>query len=264
MSTTRLLKGLDPEERNQLYYEPPSIHGKEDGPEYLIFMITGNPGFISFYEPFLSTLHTLLSSSSSRFYISGYSLAGFHASPTATGLATSSLVGLQGQIDHMERKLFKQVDALRRPGDSGSLSPKVILMGHSVGAYILLELIRQHRMRIDEGEKDFDLIGGILLFPTITHIAQSPLGVIYNVSLSLFPICTALISYMEAFLKTQQTIFQVPHFPHIASALVRLLFYLIPAAIVFKIVKILMRYPEHAARTSASLIKSPVAIRQAL
>jgi hypothetical protein len=86
-------------------------------------------------------------------------------------------------------------------------------MGHSVGAYILLELIRQHRMRIDEGEEDFDLIGGILLFPTITHIAQSPLGMIYNVSLPLRPICSALISYTEALSKNPTENFANPIFP---------------------------------------------------
>lgn len=181
MSAIRLLKESDLEDQNQLYYEPPSIHGNEDSQEFLIFMITGNPGLISYYEPFLSTLNTLLSSSASRFYISGYSLAGFHSSKRDLRGAQPSLIGLQEQIDHVEQKLFKQVYALRstRPGH---VCPKVILMGHSVGAYILLELIRQHRTRVEEGEEDFDLIGGILLFPTITHIAQSPQGMIYSVS----------------------------------------------------------------------------------
>lgn len=187
MSAIRLLHESQLEDRNQLYYEPPSIHGEEDSQEFLIFMITGNPGFISFYEPFLSTLNILLSSSASRFYISGYSLAGFHASEGDFRGASSSPIGLKGQVDYIEKKLFKQVNALRRSTGSRHTCPKVILMGHSVGAYILLELIRQHRMRvIDEGEEDFDLIGGILLFPTITHIAQSPQGMIYSVSFSFF------------------------------------------------------------------------------
>ena len=183
MSTTRLLNESNLEDQNQLYYESTPTHDKEDSQEeYLIFMITGNPGLISYYEPFLSTLNTLLSSSPSRFYISGYSLAGFNSSQKGLREGSSSLTGLQGQIDYVEQKLFKQVDALRRFIGRRQLCPKVILIGHSVGAYILLELIRQHRTRIDEGEKDFDLIGGILLFPTITHIAQSQQGMIYSVS----------------------------------------------------------------------------------
>lgn len=183
MSTTRLLNESDPEDQERLYYESTPCRDKEpDGHEYLIFMITGNPGLISYYEPFLSTLNTLLSSSPLRFHISGYSLAGFNSSQKDLQGDSSSLVGLQGQIDHVEQKLFEQVDALRHFSGGRQVCPKVILIGHSVGAYILLELIRQHQTKIDEGEKDFDLIGGILLFPTITHIAQSQQGMIYSVS----------------------------------------------------------------------------------
>lgn len=182
MSTTRLLDESDLEDQNQLYYESTPSHDKEGSQEFLIFMITGNPGLISYYEPFLSTLNTLLSSSPSKFYISGYSLAGFDFAARGLSGASPSLVGLQQQIDHVEHMLFKQVDALRRSIGPRHICPKVILIGHSVGAYILLELIRHHRTKIDEGENDFDLIGGILLFPTITHIAQSQQGRIYNVS----------------------------------------------------------------------------------
>lgn len=182
MSTTRLLSESDPNDENHLYYESTPTHDKEvDGQDYLLFMITGNPGLISYYEPFLSTLNTLLSSSPSRFYISGHSLAGFDLSQEGLQGGSSSLVGLQGQILHIEEKLFKQVENLRNL--TGQESPKVILMGHSVGAYILLELIREHHTKIIGGEKkDFDLIGGILLFPTITHIAKSQQGMIYSVS----------------------------------------------------------------------------------
>ena len=181
MSTTSLLSELPPNDQERLYYEPTPTYDKEvDGAAYLLFMITGNPGLISYYEPFLSTLQTLLSSSPSRFYISGYSLAGFNSSQKGLQGDSSSLVGLQGQVGHIEGKLFKLVDELRK---SIGHSPKVILIGHSVGAYILLELIRQHKTKVDDdGENDFDLIGGILLFPTITHIAQSQQGMIYSVS----------------------------------------------------------------------------------
>ena len=180
MSSTKLLDESDLEDHNRLYYESNPTYNKEDGQEILIFMITGNPGLISYYKPFLSTLDTLLSSSASRFYISGYSLAGFDS------LKKAPLVGLLEQIDHVEQKLYDRVNAFRRWIGPRNVCPKVILIGHSVGAYILLELIRQHRTKIfDEGEEDFDLIGGILLFPTITHIAQSQQGKIYNVSCTL-------------------------------------------------------------------------------
>lgn len=165
--------------KNQLYYPPLSDRNDHWAQDFLIFMITGNPGLISYYEPFLSTLHNLLSSSSvsrsPRFHIYGHSLAGFGQTEGETGD-----VGLTAQIEHMEEILFEQV---RRRGTNPNNSPlKVILIGHSVGAYILLELISRHQESVEtKGNKDFDLIGGILLFPTITHLAQSPQGMMYSV-----------------------------------------------------------------------------------
>lgn len=174
-----LLEGNVFHSKNQLYYPPPSDCNDPQARDFLIFMITGNPGLISFYEPFLSTLHSLLSSSSTphspRFHIYGHSLAGFGQTEGETGE-----VGLKAQIEHTEEILFNQV---RLRGTGLNESPlKVILMGHSVGAYILLELISLHQESVEsKGKVDFDLIGGILLFPTITHLAQSPQGMMYSV-----------------------------------------------------------------------------------
>lgn len=188
MSTVNLLEEVTGEKRNQLYFSPPSkLAGDGKPQDFLIFMITGNPGLISYYHPFLSTLYSRLLSSSkvprnSRFYIYGHSMKGFDASKSEYENVSTFPVGLAGQIEDIENLLFEQ---LRQHRKVESVPPKVILMGHSVGAYILLELIRQHRKRIDGGEEDFDLIGGILLFPTITHIAKSPQGMMYDVSTHL-------------------------------------------------------------------------------
>lgn len=189
MSTTKLLGESVNEAEDQLCYKPPTDSLDEESLDFLIFMITGNPGLISYYEPFLSTLHTLLCSSkisaNSRFYICGNSLAGFSTGGSEHEKSSMRPVGLENQIGNIEDLLFQQIHMYRKSTPRGFVSPKVILMGHSVGAYILLELIRQHRTRIDEGREDFDLIGGILLFPTITYIAKSPQGMIYDVSTHL-------------------------------------------------------------------------------
>ena len=182
MSTTNLLET----ERERLYYTPtpdPSNEGKQD---ILIYMITGNPGLITYYQPFLSTLHTLLQSSpasqSANFYICGYSLAGFETSLAGDGQTPQSPVGLREQIDDTEDQLYFHIDTHQRSSAAHGRPLKVILMGHSVGAYILLELIQHHKTKVDSGREDFDLIGGILLFPTITHIAKSPSGMVASVS----------------------------------------------------------------------------------
>jgi len=60
---------------------------------------------------------------------------------------------------------------------------KVILIGHSVGAYIAMEILRRHREEekmgdgeAEEEEGPFDIIGAVLLFPTVIDIAKSAAG----------------------------------------------------------------------------------------
>ncbi len=184
MSTDPLLGDSSVETSEKICYEPSREPLDANSQDYLIYFITGNPGLIFYYQPFLSRLHSLLARSSqtesARFHICGHSLRGFefdqngaHGGPPETPLS------LAAQIEFQEDLLYNHIKSHRaRTGNS----PKVILMGHSVGAYILLELIKQHRDKIEDGEEDFDLIGGVLLFPTITHIAQSPLGKLVSVS----------------------------------------------------------------------------------
>lgn len=201
MSTTKLLQESIFEAGDRLCFESQSNSLDEDSLDFLIFMITGNPGLISYYKPFLSTLHGLLcsskSSTSSRFLICGNSLAGFDTGEGEHETSSMLPVGLEKQIDNIESLLFTEIAKHRKDTARGPIFPKVILMGHSVGAYILLELIRQHRTRIDEGQEDFDLIGGILLFPTITYIAKSPQGMIYDVSIHPIWLFSGISSHIQ-------------------------------------------------------------------
>jgi len=187
MSSDPLLRDTSVESNEKVCYEPRS--GPLDGTtqDYLIYFITGNPGLISYYQPFLSRLHDLLETSSAtesaRFHICGHSFRGMEMTETGGhDKPPASPLSLEQQIHWQDDLLYRHVNSHReRTGNN----PKVILMGHSVGSYILLELIRRHRDRIVDGEKDFDLIGGVMLFPTITHIAQSPLGMVASVSCEL-------------------------------------------------------------------------------
>lgn len=61
-----------------------------------------------------------------------------------------------------------------------------------------------------------------------------------------------------------QRILQLPNFPHIAGAIVNFLLALVPVTILYGIIKLVMRFPEHAAKTSADFIKSPGGLRQTL
>lgn len=230
------------ETRAALYYGASAGRSKTGLEEYLIFHIPGNPGLVPYYDPFFSILHTLLEATpalqNSNFHIYGHSLAGFETSEhDARG--SPELAGLERQIDYIDNLLYIRVDKIRQR--TGGITPKVILMGHSVGAYILLEIIRRHRKTIEGGKfQDFDLIGGILLFPTITHIARSPSGIV----------ASALL--------------RIPHSAHIGSAIVKSLMYFIPSNVLYHIVRLVMRFPEHAARTTTALIKSPIGVKEVL
>ena len=230
---------------------PDSIDIKSQN--YLLYFIPGNPGIIDYYGPFLSKLHTLLP----EFHICGHSLRGFQFVQNGKkSKGPSPPYGLDQQIEEQERLLY---DHIRSQRDRTGNSPKVILMGHSVGCYMLLELIQQHRHKIEEDlEEDFDLIGGILLFPTITHIAQSPLGMVFGVCIS------DLLPGLQLNIDSTQKILQIPNFAVIVGTIARFLSSLVPESLLHRLVKLVTRFPDYAAATTTSFIRSPMGVRQAL
>jgi hypothetical protein len=149
-------------------------------------MISGNPGLIGYYHTFLSLLADKLgsrdtqSNSQSRshareFQIYGHSLGGFELDGPDNLDAGKRLFDLEEQIHYVQGKL----DGFLAGGET---KQKVILVGHSVGAYIAMEILRRHRERSDARARagadraDFDIVGGIMLFPTVVDIAKSPSG----------------------------------------------------------------------------------------
>ena len=174
-----------------------------------IFFITGNPGLIAYYHTFLSLLSSKLASSSpsdaSRGYeygkiqVYGHSLAGFELpeseseseSETGTQQQQHSQEGcydLEEQICFVQRRLDEFIVNNSNGNSNGNGKHKVILIGHSVGSYIAMEVLRRHRERqktktkiktdqvIEQKQAEFDIIGGVMLFPTVVDIAKSPSG----------------------------------------------------------------------------------------
>lgn len=261
LSRDPLLGDSSFEESDKICYEPSTdaVYGKTQ--DYLIYFIPGNPGLIPYYQPFLSRLYALLSNSSRtefpRFHICGHSLRGFEfAQDGKKSKSPRYPLGLEQQIKVQEKILYDHISSHRnRTGNS----LKVILMGHSVGCYMLLELIQQHRDKIEkEGEEDFDLIGGILLFPTITHIAKSPLGMVFGVR-----IYNSLQGLQLTF-GANKKLLQIPYFPVIIGTIANTLSSLVPEIFLHRLVKLVTRFPEYAAATTTSFIKSPMGVRQAL
>ena len=239
MSSDSLLKyPVDPQNLDSFHQKTSLASNLEETQDYLIFFISGNPGLLSFYDPFLSRLTDLLEPAgptAARFHVYGHSFKGFEVSPDAA--QTQKPYDLQQQIEYQEHLLMQFVKR-NQPNIKKPL--KVILVGHSVGSYILLELIQKHLKAVQKYEVDFDLIGGILLFPTIADIAQSPLGRIARIVLPL------------------------PGFDRIVGALAHLLTATLPNSAVTRLVGFLTGFPDYAVAAAQALLRSSMGVRQAM
>lgn len=134
------------------------------GEPLLIFLLPGNPGLVSYYRSYLAHLHSLCASALPRISttIHACSLSGFSTTPHNT-----PLLDLNGQIAYMDAALGQ---AWNEACAAAGRDVKVVLLGHSVGAYMLLELVRRRRggnMRI---------VGGVCLTPTVVDLRGSPSG----------------------------------------------------------------------------------------
>jgi alpha-beta hydrolase superfamily lysophospholipase len=151
----------------------------------LVFMITGNPGLIEYYRTFLTLCFDSLRNNYPDHHIkvAGTSLRGFGVQGNDHHhLANDNAEGpydLEQQIEHIGQMLERTIESHTQHGSS----PKVVLMGHSVGSYILLEVLRRRKQSpsTQQLSNDAKVIGGICLFPTVTHIAKSPSGKKFSV-----------------------------------------------------------------------------------
>ncbi|KAF2446045.1 hypothetical protein P171DRAFT_251282 [Karstenula rhodostoma CBS 690.94] len=209
---------------------------------YIIYFITGNPGLIEYYRTFLTHLYGLLTQSSppsTSFHVFGRSLSGFEASTSTTEKKDDNLpFSLQEQISRSQAALEKLVRDVREK--DGVQDVRVILIGHSVGSFILLEVIRRVREKATIDGEAVRIAGGVCLFPTVTHIAKSDSG------------------------KRATPLLTLPHSPLIASTLAQVLTSLLPLSILTILIQKLLSFPPSAAHTTASFVKSPHGVHQAL
>ncbi|RAH75365.1 bifunctional triacylglycerol lipase/ester hydrolase, partial [Aspergillus aculeatinus CBS 121060] len=236
--------------------------GSVSGSPVIIYFISGNPGLISYYYPFFTHLIEKLRAWSSeddanpRFHLYGHSLAGFEVASSPSDSNTEHYHDLEDQIRFVQRKLDDCVSRVvasetsafsRVNGDT--IRPRVILIGHSVGTYIAMELIRRHRERSSSSSSSlidtnpsFPIISAILLFPTVVDIAKSPSG---------------------RKLTTLLTI--LPHLALIASLVARVLTTLLPGSMLRTVVRLVMGSPPSAAvDTTCRFLTSRRGVRQAL
>jgi len=148
----------------------------------LIFFIPGNPGLVEYYRHFLDIIRRQLTTRESKhnigYYIHGASLAGFDVSPgsrqTLSNAQTLPL-SLDEQVEDVYRRVKRTVDRIRvRDSVQGELP--VVLIGHSIGAYMVLQTANEWQTLAKQGPTKMKLSAGICLFPTIYELALSPTG----------------------------------------------------------------------------------------
>ncbi|KAF2106753.1 hypothetical protein BDV96DRAFT_674772 [Lophiotrema nucula] len=221
---------------------------------YLIYFIPGNPGLIEFYRTFLTHLYGLLTAKLAtekdvEFQIYGRSLSGFETSRAQIDEREKEkeLEGkrppydVEQQIAITERHVKNAVQKLKSEG-CGDV--RLILMGHSLGTYISMEILRRLRSTSQNPADSVRVVGGICLFTTITNLAGSPNG-------------KKLGHKAQWFVSPR-------HAPHLIHALVKLLTLLLPTRLLAFFIHLFDGQPPDTAHVTASHIKSPLGMRQML
>ena len=134
---------------------------------------------------------------------------------------------------------YEDVIAQRR--SRGGKYDEAILMGHSVGAFIGVEIFHRHLKHGDRRAPDLKLTHGFLLFPTITHIALSRSGQVF----------TTLTTH-------------VPLLERHAHVFARVLLRLIPSILVLTYLKLVGGFSDGAAQTTLGWLKSRDGVWQTL
>jgi hypothetical protein len=135
-------------------------------------LISGNPGLLNYYLPFLNHLHGLLPPTHAIISTS-------HVGHSPNLPAPAQPVDLFGHLDakvELASALRQSLDAWSdgTKGDAGgqftSSRPKLVIMGHSVGGWLMVEVIK----RMNRHERLVH--AGYVLFPSLGYLAESRNG----------------------------------------------------------------------------------------
>jgi pimeloyl-ACP methyl ester carboxylesterase len=141
---------------------------------------TGNPGLLDFYVPFLDAIHreaTSHSPGSPESPVTIFAHAHLGLSSYVGGGAGASTypetahVALPAQIQaHLE--FLDELLAAHAP------TTRVLLVGHSIGAWFVQEMLKARAAALRPR------VGAFFLFPTMSHIGLSPNGRMLSVRVS--------------------------------------------------------------------------------
>ncbi|XP_057506669.1 uncharacterized protein LOC130789905 isoform X2 [Actinidia eriantha] len=108
------------------------IEIRPENPTLHVLFIPGNPGVVSFYTDFLENLYELLGGTASVTAVG-------HISQTKKNWEGRRLFSLKEQIDHKMDFIKHELQNIEIP---------IILVGHSIGSYISIEMLRKSSERV--------------------------------------------------------------------------------------------------------------------
>ncbi|KAF7967560.1 hypothetical protein HWV62_33941 [Athelia sp. TMB] len=118
----------------------------------------GNPGLLGFYPDFLSTIHE--KASSVRLAILAHAHVGHTPGIEGTG-------GYDARRYDLPTQIHSAVEALDAVKAAFGAKTKVVILGHSIGSWFTLQVLKARPDAVD---------GVFLLFPTISFIGDTPNG----------------------------------------------------------------------------------------
>jgi pimeloyl-ACP methyl ester carboxylesterase len=180
MAYTKLHDQDETEDCDNIWWETTSTPQNGDT-RYLIYFVPGNPCVVEFYRPFLYEVFKLLSDVDgpwANVALGASSLPGFEIHPNGAQYSPS---GLNQQIENVEKLITQCSQRYQNTSDkTTACNLKVVLVAHSVGAYMVLEALRRRSEALNN-LVDVHIVGAVLLFPTVTEISRSWHGSVLKV-----------------------------------------------------------------------------------
>lgn len=127
----------------------------------LFLVIPGNPGVADYYDEFMKRLCTITHTPAWSVSHAGHVLPPEDGKQELYKKLSYELCSLEGQIRHKVAFIKENI-----PKDV-----KLILIGHSIGCYIILKILSQLKHR---------MLRCYMLFPTVERMAVSPNGRVYT------------------------------------------------------------------------------------
>lgn len=208
-------------------------------PRVVLLFIPGNPGLSSYYIDFLHSIYTSPLLKSSGIEILTVSHRG-HAPLPRVGSnavwgdnhvnASQAAKGYGCTLRDQVRHKISIVDAVNRQYNSETRRTKVVVAGHSIGAWIATEVLKARPESME---------GLHLLFPTLTWIGRTPNA--RRVKILMNPLVTNLVLPLPL-----------------------LVLSLLPLWVVVWLVRLITRQPASAALATGELLTTPGAVYNAL